>query len=215
MTQYSSLFEMLGAAAPDAIALRAPERPALSHAGLQQQVRDTVQALNALGIGRNERVAIVLANGPEMASYFIACACAVAAAPLNPAYRADEFEFYLRDLNARALIVEQGSVSPAIAVAEQLGVQVLDLVLAPGAPAGAFSLAARQPRASAPAAAGGLAQADDVSMVLHTSGTTSRPKIVPLSQRNLCASARNIRQSLQFSASDCGLNIMPLSISTA
>jgi len=47
-------------------------------------------------------------------------------------------------------------------------------------------------------------------MVLHTSGTTSRPKIVPLSQRNLCASARNIRQSLQFQPSDCGLNIMPL-----
>jgi acyl-CoA synthetase (AMP-forming)/AMP-acid ligase II len=54
------------------------------------------------------------------------------------------------------------------------------------------------------------AQPDDISMVLHTSGTTSRPKIVPLSQRNLCASARNIAKSLQFRADDRGLNVMPL-----
>ncbi|MDT9000386.1 acyl--CoA ligase [Paucibacter sp. APW11] len=205
-----SLFGLLQAADDHAIALRAPDRPALRHAGLRQLVAGTVARLNALGIGRNERVALVLANGPEMASCFLACACGVAAAPLNPAYRADEFEFYLGDLNARALIVERGSSSPAIAVAEKLGVRVLDLVVAEGAPSGLFTLEERSPQATAPATAGGYAQPDDVSMVLHTSGTTSRPKIVPLSQRNLCASARNIRQSLQFTAADCGLNIMPL-----
>src|SRR6185436_11853613 len=62
----------------------------------------------------------------------------------------------------------------------------------------------------AAAAHGGLAEPDDVSMVLHTSGTTSRPKIVPLSQRNLCASATNIRSTLAFTPADRGLNIMPL-----
>ena len=59
-----------------------------------------------LGVGRGDRVAIVLPNGPEMAAAFLSVAAAAAAAPLNPAYRQDEFEFYLGDLNAKALIVE-------------------------------------------------------------------------------------------------------------
>jgi acyl-CoA synthetase (AMP-forming)/AMP-acid ligase II len=205
---------MLRQSLPEAAALRAPSRPALSHGQLTQLVADTVARLNGLGLGRNDRVALVLNNGPEMAACFLACACGVASAPLNPAYRADEFEFYLGDLQARALIVERGSESPAVAVALKLGVRILELVVEAGAPAGQFSLqeagSSAAPAAEASALQGGYAQADDISMVLHTSGTTSRPKIVPLSQRNLCASARNIRQSLQFQPSDCGLNIMPL-----
>ncbi|PND37435.1 AMP-dependent synthetase [Paucibacter aquatile] len=208
-----SLFEMLSQQSqPDTPALRAPGRPTLSHGALRQLAADTVSRLNHLGIGRNDRVALVLNNGPEMAACFLACACGVASAPLNPAYRAEEFEFYLGDLQAKALIVERGSASPAVAVALKLGVRILELVVEDGAPAGSFTLHETEggARTEGPAAQAGYAQPDDVSMVLHTSGTTSRPKIVPLSQRNLCASARNIRQSLQFQPSDCGLNIMPL-----
>ena len=76
---------------------------------------------------RNERVAIVLPNGPEMAVSFLAIASGCTAAPLNPAYRADEFEFYLTDLAARLLIVEAGKPSPAIEVARRLGVPIAQL----------------------------------------------------------------------------------------
>ena len=210
MSPTPTLKDLLAAGPADAPALAAPGRGTLSHGELRALIAATLGTLNALGIGRNDRVAIVLNNGPEMAACFVSCASGVTSAPLNPAYRADEFEFYLSDLNAKALIVEQGSTSPAIAVAEKLGVRLIDLVVADGAPAGAFMLAARDKNAGSPAANGGFAQADDVSMVLHTSGTTSRPKIVPLSQRNLAASASHIRNTLQFSAVDCGLNIMPL-----
>jgi acyl-CoA synthetase (AMP-forming)/AMP-acid ligase II len=217
----TTLASLLAQGADDAPAIAAPSRRALSFGGLRAQIAHTLAQLNALGIGRNDRVAIVLPNGPEMASCFIACASGVASAPLNPAYRADEFEFYLADLNAKALIVEQGSTSPAVEVATRLGVRLIDLVPDLAAGAGSFTL---QPRddagagsaapgtatGTAPSANGGLAQPADVSMVLHTSGTTSRPKIVPLSQGNLAASAGNIRRTLQFSANDCGLNIMPL-----
>ena len=208
----SSLHDLLAAGADSAPALSAPGRQALDFQSLRQLIHSTVAQLNAWGMGRNDRVAIVLNNGAEMAACFAACACGVASAPLNPAYRADEFEFYLSDLHAKALIVEQGSASPAVAVAQKLGVQVIDLVAQPGQGAGSFVLQPRQPTpaTATPAAAGGYARPDDISMVLHTSGTTSRPKIVPLSQRNLCASARNIGTTLQFSATDCGLNIMPL-----
>ncbi len=204
----ASLLRMLAAPAGSAPAISAPGRPTLDFAGLRALASRTLSGLNALGIGRNDRVAIVLANGPEMATCFVAAACGVATAPLNPAYRSEEFEFYLADLNARALIVEHDSASPAIAVAQRLGVRILDLRA--GAAAGEFTLTPRDGGGGTPAALGGAAEPGDVSMVLHTSGTTSRPKIVPLSQRNLCASAANIGRTLQFAPGDCGLNIMPL-----
>ncbi len=210
MSTTLTLKDLLAAGADAAPALAAPGRSKLSHGELRALIAGTIATLNGLGIGRNDRVAIVLNNGPEMAACFMACASGVTSAPLNPAYRADEFEFYLSDLNAKALIVEHDSASPAIAVAQKLGVRLIDLRVADGAPAGAFTLAARDSQGGSPAANNGYAQADDVSMVLHTSGTTSRPKIVPLSQRNLAASATHIRNTLQFSAADCGLNIMPL-----
>jgi acyl-CoA synthetase (AMP-forming)/AMP-acid ligase II len=205
-----TLKDLLASGADASPALSAPGREPISHGELRALIHRTLDTLNGLGIGRNDRVAIVLNNGPEMAACYMACASGVTSAPLNPAYRADEFEFYLSDLNAKALIVEQGSTSPAIEVAVKLGVRLIDLVVAEGAPAGAFTLVARDPRVDTPAAHPGFAEPDDVSMVLHTSGTTSRPKIVPLSQRNLAASATHIRNTLQFTAADCGLNIMPL-----
>ena len=205
-----TLRTLLAAGADSAPAISAPARQPLNFGALRTLIDTTLATLNGLGIGRNDRVAIVLANGPEMATCFMACASGVASAPLNPAYRADEFEFYLSDLNAKALIVERDSTSPAIAVAQKLGVRLIDLVVPDGAPAGLFTLQPRDAGGGTAAAAGGYAEPGDVSMVLHTSGTTSRPKIVPLSQGNLAASATHIKRTLQFSATDCGLNIMPL-----
>jgi oxalate---CoA ligase len=202
-----TLKDLLSQGADEAPALSAPGRTALTFGGLREQIAQTLAALNGIGIGRNDRVAIVLPNGPEMASCFIACASGVASAPLNPAYRADEFEFYLSDLNAKALIVEQGSTSPAIDVSKKLGIRLIELSPRLDHGAGAFVLHTGSGKATEH---GGYAQPTDVSMVLHTSGTTSRPKIVPLSQANLAASAQNIRNTLQFTARDCGLNIMPL-----
>ncbi len=203
------LKDLLARGADEAPALSAPSRAPLSFGALRILIDATLATLNGLGIGRNDRVAIVLPNGPEMATCFVACASGVASAPLNPGYRADEFEFYLSDLDAKALIVDQGSASPAIDVARKLGVRIVDLVPQADAGAGSFVLSPRDAAATA-TAAGGHAQPDDVSMVLHTSGTTSRPKIVPLSQANLAASAVHIGRTLQFTADDCGLNIMPL-----
>jgi acyl-CoA synthetase (AMP-forming)/AMP-acid ligase II len=205
------LRDLLARGNDSAPAISAPGRTPLNFGDLRALIATTIAQLNSIGIGRNDRVAIVLANGPEMATCFMACASGVTSAPLNPAYRADEFEFYLNDLNAKALIVEQASVSPAIAVAEKLGVRIIDLVTNPSQGAGNFTLVPRNDQTgSAQAGLGGHAEPGDVSMVLHTSGTTSRPKIVPLSQSNLVASATNIRNSLQFVPDDCGLNVMPL-----
>ncbi len=202
--------DLLQAGADDAVALAAPDRPPLDYRALRALVAATTASLNAAGIGRNDRVAIVLPNGPEMAACFVACACTCASAPLNPAYRLDEFEFYLDDLQAKALIVERGSASPAVAAAAKLGVPLIVLDVAAGAPAGQFGLVPAPDTPAAPCAHPGPSQAGDVAMVLHTSGTTSRPKRVPLTAANLFASASNIAATLRFTPADRGLNIMPL-----
>ena len=67
----------------------------------------TVATLRSCGVRPADHVAIVLPNGPEMATTFLAVASAATAAPLNPAYRAQEFEFYLADLDPSAVIVQK------------------------------------------------------------------------------------------------------------
>ncbi len=208
-TRCSTLQELMSAGADDAPALGAPATPDLNFAGLRALMTRTVASLNAAGIGRNDRVAIVLPNGAEMASAFISIAAGTTSAPLNPAYRGDEFEFYMDDLKAKALVVEVGSTSPAVAAAEKMGVRIIELQPTPDRGAGSFTLQARDGATSTPAL-GGFALADEVALILHTSGTTSRPKIVPLTQRNVSVSAGNIAATLAFTPMDRGLNIMPL-----
>jgi acyl-CoA synthetase (AMP-forming)/AMP-acid ligase II len=192
------------AAAP---ALGAPDRPWLTHGGLAGLTLQVRAALHAAGIGRGDRVAIVLPNGAEMAAAFLTVAQTAVTAPLNPAYRREEFEFYLSDLNASAVILPEGHDGPALAAARARGLAVL--WLRPDAGGAAGSLALRAEAAGAPADAGAPG-ADDVALILHTSGTTSRPKIVPLTQANLVASARHIGAALALTPADRCLNVMPL-----
>ncbi len=200
--------DLLQPHAADAAAILAPERPGLRFGALRELADATVARLNALGIGRGDRVAIVLPNGPEMATSFISVACGATTAPLNPAYRAEELDFYLSDLRAKALIVADGDKGPAVEVARRHKAEILRLTTSPDRPAGWFELAA-EGSGDAPVATG-AAQEDDEALVLHTSGTTSRPKIVPLLQRNLAASARHIRTTLALTPADRCLNVMPL-----
>jgi acyl-CoA synthetase (AMP-forming)/AMP-acid ligase II/thioesterase domain-containing protein len=189
------------------IAISAPNRPPQTFAGLRRHVEQTVNAMNKRGIGHNDRVAIVLPNGPELASAFLGIAAGASAAPLNPAYRRDEFDFYLSDLRAKALVVERDSESPAVTVAREQNIPVLRLAWSADDPAGSFMLAGDS---AGPATADGFARANDIGLLLHTSGTTSRPKLVPLLQRNLTSSANNIVATLRLSAADRCFNIMPL-----
>ena len=205
----ATIRELLRYGAPDAPAIGAPAQHPLSYANLNVLADATGRALNAFGVGRNNRVAIVLPNGPEMAAAFVAVACNATTAPLNPAYREDEFAFYMQDLSAKVLIVMESDETPAVAAAKKVGVPLLRLSIPMGAPAGSFELLSEDGGRGA-SAIGGSAAEEDVALVLHTSGTTSRPKIVPLSHANVCASARHIGQTLKLAPSDRCLNIMPL-----
>jgi len=192
---------------PNKEAIRAPGRTALDYQSLTLQVDSIVERLNTLGIGRGERVAIVLPNGPEMAVAFLAVASCATSAPLNPAYRASEFDFYLSDLNARALMLAEGVDSPAREIAQARGIPILEVTRKTAAAAGVFHLTGTS---GGTASVASFAGPDDVALVLHTSGTTSRPKIVPLTHRNICTSALNTATTLQLTEDDCCLNVMPL-----
>jgi acyl-CoA synthetase (AMP-forming)/AMP-acid ligase II len=202
----SQLLSRGGAADP---AIGAPGRQSLTHQGLRDLAGSTIGALNGMGIGRGDRVAIVMPNGPEAATSFVAIACGATTAPLNAAYRADEFDFYLSDLNAKALVILDGMESPARAVAAQKNIPIIELVLGSGSPAGGFVLRSATPLEGKPARQG-YASAEDTALVLHTSGTTSRPKIVPLKHSNVTASAYHIGAALALQPGDVCLNIMPL-----
>src|SRR5579871_5824868 len=182
--------DLLARGAADAPAIGAPGRPSLTYGGLRALAASTAAGLAAQGIGRGDRVAIVLPNGPEMAASFVAIACAAATAPLNPAYRRDEFDFYLSDLNAKALVIAEGMESPAREVAAERRIPIIELVPDPET-AGAFTLRPMSGASAAPVAPS-APEPQDVALVLHTSGTTSRPKIVPLRQVNVTASAFHI-----------------------
>ena len=194
---------------PDAEYLLSPDRPPLNYADLQRLVLAFGEVLRTAGLQRGDRLALVLPNGPEMATAFLATASQICCAPLNPDYSATEFEFYLTDLQAKAVLLPAGDRSAARDVARSLGIQVLELSVEPDQPAGRFAVVGSQEGAVG-ARAASVAEPDDVALVLHTSGTTGRPKIVPLTHRNLCASAQNVRDTLGLTDGDRCLNVMPL-----
>lgn len=150
---------------------------------------------------------MVLPNGPEMAVAFLAVASCATSAPLNPACRANEFDFYLSDLKPKALMIQCDLDSPARAVAQARGLPVIELSPHLEEEAGIFELAGEGGK---DAVASDFAQPEDVASVLLTSGTTSRPKQVPLTQAYICTSADKVRSALQLDDNDRCLNIMPL-----
>ena len=159
--------------------------------------------LAATNIINSDRAAIVLPNGPLMASSFLSISSYMSAAPLNPSYKQEEFEFYLDDLKPKFLLVEPNSKSLAVIAAKNLNIPVFEMKISVNQPLGTFELFDKETDYKNP-------NDYDEALVLHTSGTTSRPKIVPLSNLNIFTSAVNISKSLKLTADDHCLNIMPL-----
>lgn len=204
-----TLTELLQPHPDEAPAIGGIGRETLTYGGLRTLAAETVAALNGFGVNRGERVAIVLPNGPEMATAFVAIGTGFATAPLNPAYKTDEYDFYLSDLGAKVLVVMEDETGPAVEAANARGIPIVRLAADQSGPAGRFTLHLEGSTVGASQAVGPAA-ADDVALILHTSGTTSRPKIVPLLQRNVGASAHHIAISLELSPADRCLNVMPL-----
>jgi len=207
-TLIRSITDLIAAAGqldPLAPAILAPGRKGLSYASLLDQIESTAGQLSALGVQREDRLAIVLPNGPEMATTFLSVTRVAAAAPLNPDFPGSEFELAFRELHVKRLLVLEDADSPAVEVAERCQIPISRVRPLTSEEAGRFSLIDPVDPLPFTAASGG-----DIALVLTTSGTTSRPKVVPLTHTNLCESMTTIRQTFDLTSHDRCLNVMPL-----
>jgi acyl-CoA synthetase (AMP-forming)/AMP-acid ligase II len=191
---------------PDAAAILAPDRAPLSYGRLYQHIGAVGRALRAMGIGREDRLAVILPNGPDLAVAILCVASNAACAVLNPAYAADELERYFDALRLHAVITPAGIDLPARRVALARGLRVIELAAASDAEGGLFTLSADHAGKPSrdPVGPGSIA------LFVLTSGTTARPKIVSLTHANICTSAYSSVASLALKESDRCLNVLPL-----
>ncbi len=187
--------------------LGAPDRKWSTFGNLKTLSSYVNLQLRSYGVTVADRVAIVLPNGPEMASAFLTMAQSCTTAPLNPNYREEEYLFYLKDLNAKALVVLKDYNGAALAAAIQLNILVIRMNVNRKHSAGEFELCCD---INNPVTSEQLPTPTNLALILHTSGTTSRPKIVPILHSNIVSSAENIKRSLRLTEEDICMNIMPL-----
>jgi acyl-CoA synthetase (AMP-forming)/AMP-acid ligase II len=199
-----NLDELLARGAAAHPALIVPDALTLSYERLRETARRIGAAVASHGAEPGAKVAASFANGPAIIAAFFGVAGARATfAPLNAAYTEDEFAFYLDDIAPTMLVLAPGTVPNARAAATRLNIPVVDLELdADGYPLvnGVLATATHDR----------MAHDDDVALFLHTSGTTSRPKGVPLTHENLSASAGNIVRWYELTATDVSYCVMPL-----
>src|SRR5262245_58881002 len=183
-----------------------PDGPEVTYGQLRRQIEAVTAALREGGVQAGEPIAIVLPNTLEFLVAFLATTWARAvAAPLNPAYKVEEYRFYLEDAGARAAIVSPGD-HPAREAARQLQIPIWEC----GLDAQRQVFVQRQTGQAAPNLDPSSPAAGDAALFLHTSGTTSRPKGVPLTHGNLMASIGNIAATYQLTPRDRSLIVMPL-----
>ncbi len=197
--------DLLGQADSSHIAIRT-ETNTLTYGELRQLVDGLTRMLQGFGLRAGDRIAMSLPNGLDVIAAFLASSTVGTAAPLNPAYTVDEFKFYLEDTRARVLIVPAQNAKEARTAAHEANVAVIECVTGDRGEI-SFSMKERLKGGGGEADA---AASEDIALILHTSGTTSRPKRVPLAHANLLTSARNVAHTYQLTSEDVSLCVMPL-----
>ena len=182
-------------------ALIIPEGPSWAFSVLEEKVSQTSEQFKTLGIGHQDRIAFVYPQDHAFVASFLALLRLGAhAAPLNPAYTAEELQFYLEVIRPKSILVPEAIPEEIRRAAEKLSVPLMTIDAR-------LQVRAHGTLEKSPSA---KPASEDTALFLHTSGTTGRPKGVPLKHRNLLASIYNIRAALQFTPEDTGLCVMPL-----
>ncbi len=193
-------------ARPAAAAILAPGREPLRYLELFGFATGVVDRLRRFGFARHHKVAVLAAGGPEMATAVIAVSAGCVCVPLNPAFTAVEWRRYLADLQISVAVIQHDLETPCRDVAREQGIPVIDLLAQTDRPAGIFNLQAafeHQPVTD------GLGEPGDHAFLLPTSGTTSRPKTVPLTHANICYSGNSVVRSVSLTHQDRLLNVLP------
>lgn len=191
-------------ARPDSDALLAPGRPPLTYGGLARHASDVAHSLRDLGVRRGNRVAVMLPPGADAALAMISVASAAVCVPFNPDFTATELQRYFSDLRVSALVTLPDMPSAPRTTAHALGIPIID------GPSRWPGNAATAGSTSGPDIGGEFASGTDDAFILLTSGSTSRPKMVPLTHAAVCLSAHNVAATLGLEPRDRLLNVLPL-----
>lgn len=190
----------------NANAIVIPEGPVLTYGSLRDQVDQTAETLASLGVRRGSVVSMSLGNSLEFLVTFLAVARAGGvAAPLNPQYTAEEFQFYMEDASPVLTLLPPGP-HQARKASEELRVPVVEVVSDVNGNVRLKSVGSEISTRKDPVPP----MVEDIALFLHTSGTTSRPKGVPLTHGNLLASVKNIRETYLLTPDDVAMVVMPL-----
>lgn len=183
----------------------------VSYSKLARDILAFQQQLAKFGVTAQSAVSIALPNTYEFVVSFIAASWQRAiAAPLNPAYKQSEFEFYIDDLSSAIALVPKGAFAEdaaAVRAARKYNAAIAECYYNGNEVVLDVKELGKLAGKSAPVA---TAQPDDVALVLHTSGTTGRPKAVPLTHRNLLRTMSNIQATYQLTPKDRTMLVMPL-----
>ena len=202
----NTLYNLILAINKNNIFIQAPDESNITYGELLKYVDNTFNQLSSLNIKKEDRIALALENGSAMACTFVAIASNFTSCPLNPSFTKEEFKFYYDDLKVKAVIIEENKLLQAREAAEELNIEIIDLKKKTSSNFIKLNIEVNNTNKTCSP----NSNEDDIAMILHTSGTTSRPKMVPLSHKNLMASAKNISTTLSLNKNDKCLNIMPM-----
>ena len=195
---------------PDHEAVLASGFAPLSYRQLQDLIDEVCAALRLAGFGRSARIAIAMRNGPQAALAIVTVACSAVSIPLNPRQTLAEIETCLAALRPDALLVVKGADSAARRVAERNGITIIEATQTKNGLLNFSITPSKGSTAAAPDESGELGP-DAASFILQTSGTTSVPKLIPRSHRNMLAAAAMFQIWFKLTPLDCCLSVSPVS----
>ena len=180
------------------IQIIADDKTIVNNQTLKELVKKNSIVLSQFKIKKNDNVVIILNNSVDFVVSFLSTINICVSAPLNPSYTEAEFDFYYGDLKPKIVICNFDENHPAIKCAKKFKIKVIGI--------NNYILQSNHKKTINKFISSSF---NDNALILHTSGTTSKPKMVPLSHKNIINSAKNIYETLKLSKNDKNIILMP------